>query len=134
MNHIIKTLALLTFSFSLTANAAEKFIELEDNSKILGTWHMTGESPKLSIKPTKVSNKWTFSKDGTMSSVSSDRRFSGFTGGNAIKVKYSIEDGMIRKQFQPGREKYEFCKVTKMEGSEMILHCKFNYFFFTKVK
>ena len=49
-----------------------------------------------------------------------------------IKVKYSIVDGAIKKQFQPGREKYESCKVIKLEDKDMTLHCKYNYYLFKR--
>jgi hypothetical protein len=45
-----------------------------------------------------------------------------------VDVKYSIENGAIIKQIQPGRSKTESCKVVKLEGDDMILHCNFLYY------
>jgi hypothetical protein len=50
-----------------------------------------------------------------------------------IAIKYSVENGEIKKQTTPGREKYESCKVVEKEGSKMILKCTYLYFFLTKI-
>jgi hypothetical protein len=49
-----------------------------------------------------------------------------------IPIKYSVENGVIKKQVTPGREKYEDCSVLEMEGSNMILKCKGLFFFMTR--
>lgn len=109
--------------------AAEQFIELEDNKSLLGNWNIHHEAAALHKEKVAINNDWSFGKDGMITAISRDRRMGSDQG---IKIKYSVVDGVIRKQFTPGREKYEDCKVVKQEGREMVLHCKFNYFFMTK--
>ncbi len=130
MKKIAKILVFSSILISSLANA-EEFIRLEDNSKILGSWLVTAEAAALHKEKKETNNVWTFGNDGFMSAKSHDRRFSS-RNGNAIKVTYEVADGVIRKQFQPGRSKTEDCKVVKLKGREMILHCAFNYFFLTK--
>ncbi len=108
---------------------AEETIKLEDNSAILGKWTMYAETPALHKAKKEVNNEWKFSNDGFLYVVSRDPRLA---AQKEIKVKYSIEDGAIKKQFQPGREKYESCKVVKLEGKDMTLHCKYNYYLFRR--
>lgn len=130
MKTIIKLLSLSTLLLAFSVNAAEKFIELEDESKILGTWIITAEVASLKHRDRKkLNNEWTFLKGGILKAVSRDRRMG---ADQKIQLKYSVEDGVIKKQSTPGREKYESCKVIKMEGKDMLLHCKFLYFFLTK--
>lgn len=129
MKVIIKLAILISLLITKSAYA-EEYIKLQDNKKILGTWNVTAEAAALNKDKKLVDNDWTFDRQGKLTAVSKDRRFSG--EGRPIKINYSIEDGMIKKQFQPGRTKYELCKVVKLQGREMILHCKFNYFFLTK--
>jgi hypothetical protein len=126
----IKTLLLMAAFFASAANAKDTIIELEDESKILGKWKLYAEAAALHKDKTNVDSVWDFRKGGVLASTSNDRRM---TSSSEVTVKYSIEDGIIRKQMQPGREKYEDCKVVKLEGKDMTLHCKFNYYFFTKM-
>ena len=129
MKKTIKLLSLAAILLAPSAYAAEKFITLEDNKPLLGKWNIHHEAAALHKEKVAINNDWSFAKDGTITAISRDRRMGSDQG---IKIKYSIVDGVIRKQFVPGREKYEDCKVVKLEGKEMILHCKFNYFFMTK--
>lgn len=126
----IKTLLLTTAFIACAANAKETIIELEDESKILGKWKLHAESAALHKEKKQVDNVWDFRKGGILAAVSKDKRM---TSTNEVKVKYSIENGIIKKQSQPGREKYENCKVVKLEGKDMTLHCKYLYYFFTKM-
>jgi len=126
----IKTLLLITAFFASAANAKDTIIELEDESKILGQWKLYAEAAALHKEKKQVDNVWDFRKGGVLAAVSKDKRMS---SSNEVKVKYSIENGIIKKQSQPGREKYEDCKVVKLEGKDMIMHCKYLYYFFTKM-
>ena len=128
MKKTIKLVLLATAFTAFNANA-EEIIKLEDNSKILGKWNMTMETPALHKKGKKVENSWEFRNNGVLAAISRDPRLD---AQKEVKVKYSIEDGAIVKQLQPGREKYEKCKVIKLEGKDMTLHCKFNYYIFTR--
>lgn len=130
MKKISNLLTMATILLAFSVNA-EDFIELKDNSTILGTWVVKAEAAALHKEKKLLQSEWTFAKNGFMTSKSKDKRMSGY-GGNSLKVKYSVENGMIHKQTSPGREKYEDCKVISMEGKDMVMHCKFNYFFLTK--
>jgi hypothetical protein len=120
----------ILFAFSATAKQKEEIIELKDNKPILGKWMMYGETPQLHIPIKKVKNEWTFGRDGNISVISRDPRM---TSMQRLKVSYTVEDGVIKKQFTPGRTKTENCKVIKLEGKDMTLHCKFNYYLFKKM-
>jgi len=122
-----KTIKLLTLAAALFATSAyaEKTIKLEDNSAILGEWKLTAETPQLHLKKKYVQNEWNFRNNGILTSTAFDPRLD---GKKAVNVKYSVEDGVIKKQIQPGRDKMESCKVVKLEGKDMILHCKYLYY------
>jgi hypothetical protein len=130
MKTSIKILSMAAVLFASSAYAAEEIIVLEDNKPILGNWNIHHEAAALHKEKVAINNDWNFGKNGMITAISRDRRMGSDQG---INVKYSVVDGVIRKQFTPGREKYEDCKVIKLEGKEMILHCKFNYFFMTKL-
>lgn len=124
------SLALLSSILVVSSvNAKEKFIELEGNSRILGEWNMTAEAAALHKKKKFVKNSWEFLDNGTLVAKSLDPRLDAVA---QVKVQYTIENGMIRKQSQPGRQKFESCKAVKLEEKEMILHCKYQYYFFTR--
>lgn len=129
MKKMIKSALLSTVFIACAVNAKETFIELEDNSLILGKWKLYAEAAALHKEKKQVQNEWEFRKGGVLSAISRDPRFD---AAKEVNVKYSIEDGVIRKQSQPGREKYEDCKVIKLEGKEMVLHCKYLYYFLSK--
>lgn len=129
MKHLLKPLTLAaSFLLAFSANA-EEIIRLENNKPILGKWIMYAETAALHKDKKQVHNEWTFGNDGKLAVISRDPRLD---APKLIKVDYSIEDGVIKKQFQPGRNKFESCKLVKLEKTEMILHCKFNYYLFRK--
>ena len=49
-----------------------------------------------------------------------------------VAVKYLVEDGLLKKQVSPGREKFESCSVVQKEASDMILRCTNLFLFLTK--
>jgi len=124
MKKTIKFLCLAAVLFAPSAYA-EKIIPLEDNSLILGKWSLYAETPRLHLEKKMVQNSWTFNDNNTLTSSAFDPRLDGI---KSVDVKYFIEDGLIKKQVQPGREKYEKCKVVKLEGDDMILHCQYLYY------
>ena len=124
MKTIIKLLTLTTLLFTSSAYA-EKTIPLEDNSLILGEWKLYAETPQLHLQKKMVQNEWNFRNNGILTSTAFDPRLD---GKKAVNVKYSVEDGVIKKQIQPGRDKTENCKVVKLEGKDMVLHCKYLYY------
>jgi len=128
MKKIIKLLTLATLLVASSAYA-EKTIPLEDNSLILGKWKLTAETPQLHLEKKYVQNEWNFRDNGVLTSTAFDPRLD---GKKAVNVKYTVEDGVIKKQIQPGRDKTENCKVVKLEGNDMILHCKYLYYILEK--
>lgn len=128
MKKITTALSLLTALAAFSANAE---IKLEDNSKILGKWQVTHEALALDREKKALQVTWEFKKDGTLITTGEDAR-SGI-GAMNIPIKYSVVDGVIKKQSMPGREKYENCAVVDFTEKNMILHCKFLYFFLTRM-
>jgi hypothetical protein len=128
MKRYVKILPLAVFFFAFSANAE---IALKDNSEILGKWNLYAESPKLDGEKKNVTVEWDFKADGVLQTTATDSV--GRTKEMKIAIKYAVENGEIKKQTVPGREKYESCKVVEKEGSKMILKCTYLYFFLTKI-
>lgn len=121
-------LLVATFFFALSANAD---VVLKDESDILGKWKVTAESAKLDGEKKKVIVEWEFQSGGILQTIATDA--GGRTNEMHIPIKYRVEDGVIKKQVSPGREKFEDCKVVEKTGSDMILKCPFLFFFLTKI-
>jgi len=128
MRTITTALSLCATLAAFSVNA--ETIKLEDNSKILGKWQVTAEAAALDKEKKELNATWEFLKDGTLKTIAEDTR--GRTKSMDIAIKYSVADGVIKKQSAPGREKYEDCAVVEMEGKNMILKCKYLYFFMTR--
>ncbi|MCK9620527.1 MULTISPECIES: hypothetical protein [Methylobacter] len=126
MNRCVKMLPLVAIFFTLSANAD---VQLKDNSEILGKWDLHDEAVTLTGQKKAIKQEWEFKPDGTLISSASDD--AGRISALKIAIKYSVENGEIRKQTAPGREKYESCKVIEKEGPNMILKCAY-FFFLTK--
>lgn len=125
----ITTLASLFVAFvAFTANAEE--IKLQDNSKILGKWKVTAEAAGLDKEKKALNVSWEFQANGTLMTVGEDSL--GRTKEMDIPIKYTVENGVIKKQTSPGREKYEDCAVVEMDAKDMVLKCKYLYFFLTR--
>jgi hypothetical protein len=123
----VKCLPLIALLFTSFAYAD---VELKDNSEILGHWTVTAEALKIDGDKKFIKSVWEFKNDGTLVSVSTDSL--GRTKEMTVVVKYSVEDGVIKKQLSPGREKYESCPVVQKEGSDMVLKCTNLFLFLTK--
>lgn len=128
MRTITTFLSLFAALAALSAHA--ETIKLEDNSKILGKWLVTAEAPALDKQKKALNVTWDFQSNGTLMTIGEDTL--GRTKEMDIPIKYSIENGVIKKQASPGREKYEDCAVVELSGRDMILHCKYLYFFLTR--
>ncbi len=128
MKTITTLLSLITALSAFTVNAE---VKLEDNSKILGKWQVTHEALALDREKKALHVTWEFKTDGTLITTGEDAR-SGI-GAMNIPIKYSVADGVIKKQSMPGREKYEDCAVVELEGNSMTLKCKYLYFFMTRM-
>jgi len=128
---LLPLLALVFIALPVHAKKAEQIIKLEDNSQILGTWKIYAESPSRKKRDRKEVNiQWEFKNNGIIHAIATDTR--GRTGMTSIDIKYSIENGAIKKQAIAGGSRYESCKVTKLEGSDMTLKCPFLYFYMKK--
>ncbi|GDX84057.1 hypothetical protein LBMAG43_00990 [Methylococcaceae bacterium] len=123
----VKCLPLVAVFFASFAYAD---VELKDNSELLGKWALTAESIKLDGGKKVVSSSWEFKSDGSLISVATDSL--GRTKEMTVMVKYIVEDGLIKKQVSPGREKYESCSVVQKTGSDMIVRCTNLFLFLTK--
>ncbi len=113
-----------------SAWSAHADVVLKDKSEIVGKWTVTAEALKIDGEKKAIVSSWEFKDDGTLLSVSTDSL--GRTKEMTVMVKYTIEDGVIKKQLSPGREKYESCSVVQKEGSDMILRCTNLFLFLTK--
>jgi hypothetical protein len=122
----VKIIPLAAIFFALSAQAD---IEITDNSTILGKWKMHDESIKLHGDKKAVDVTWEFKPDGTLQTTLEDKQ--GRVSDMKIAIKYSIENGGIKKQSSPGREKYELCKIVERAGNEMVVKCTY-YFYLTK--
>lgn len=131
MKKTLQLLLLATAFFAFSAHAKEKTIYLDDNSTILGTWKLTAEAAAKHKTKTPLNITWEFQKNGVLNTTATDAR--NRTGAMNINVKYSVKDGAIEKQFKPGIEKYETCRVTDFDNTSMVLHCKFLYYFMEKI-
>jgi hypothetical protein len=128
---IKKRTALLSLSAIFFALSVHADVSLKDNTEILGKWKVDAESSKLDGEKKKLIVEWDFKSDGTLETKATDG--SGRTQEMNIAIKYMVVDGEIQKQETPGREKYESCKVVEKDGANMILKCKYLYYFLSKI-
>lgn len=128
MKKIVKTLSLATIFLAFSVNAE---IKLKDNSEILGKWNLYAEAIRLDGEKKTVKTNWDFQADGTLLTISTDSV--GRTGEMTIPIKYSVENGDIKKQAAPGREKYDICNVIEKDDSKMTLKCSGMFFFLKKL-
>lgn len=131
MKKITKLLS-LTALIAATSIAQAEIIKLEDNSKILGKWHVDNAAAALHKEKRAQDSVWEFNSNGTINTSGKDV-VSGRTGMMSIKLKYMIEDGKIKKQMSPGREKYETCAVIELDDKNMTLKCTYLYYFLSKM-
>ena len=128
ISHKQKIYSLLAvFLFSASAYGE---VNLKDSSEIIGDWKLYAEAAKLDGEKKEVNIEWNFKKDGVLQTKATDTR--GRTQAFQVALKYSVEDGAIKKQSSPGREKYEMCRVIEKSDSDMILKCKYLFFFLSK--
>lgn len=120
----------VSLSALLFASMAHADVVLKDSSEILGNWIVTAESLKIDGEKKLIKSAWNFKNDGTLTAVSTDSL--GRTKEMTVVVKYTVEDGVIKKQLSPGREKYETCSVAQQAGNDMVLKCTNLFLFLTK--
>ncbi|MEI7795089.1 MAG: hypothetical protein WCI06_00455 [Methylococcaceae bacterium] len=127
ITNYVKCLPLMAVFFAGSIHAD---VALKDNNELLGKWALTAEAIKLDGEKKFVSSSWEFKNDGTLVSIATDSL--GRTKEMTVVVKYTVEDGLIKKQVSPGRDKYESCSVVQKEGSNMIVRCTNLFLFLTK--
>lgn len=127
-NNYIKLLPLLAAFVGLPAMSD---VSLKDGSEIIGKWDVYAEAAKLDGEKKKIQVEWEFGADGILHTTATDSV--GRTKEMKIAIKYFVENGEIKKQATPGREKYESCKVVEKDGSNMVLKCAYLYYFLTKL-
>jgi hypothetical protein len=128
---IKRYLGILPVAAIFFALSAQADVVLKDESEILGKWKVTAEAAKLDGEKKTVIVEWDFQSGGVLQTIATDA--GGRTNEMHIPIKYRVENGVIKKQVSPGREKFEDCKVIEKNASEMILKCPFLYFFLTKI-
>ena len=124
------TTTLVSMLLTLMTFSAQADVTLADNSKILGKWKVNAEALGIDKQKKILNVRWEFLPNGVLKTVAEDTL--GRTSEMDIDVKYSVENGLIKKQVSPGREKFEDCAVIELEGSSMILKCKGLYLFMTR--
>ncbi|MGJ0492064.1 hypothetical protein [Methylobacter sp.] len=127
MKKYVKMLPLAAIFFTLSANAD---VQLKDKSEILGKWNLYAEAIKLDGEKKAITVEWDFKDNGTLETTATDSV--GRTSEFKANLKYAVEDGVLKKQLTPGREKYESCKVVEKDNSKMVLKCTYLFFFLTK--
>ncbi len=125
---IILSVTAILAAFSVYAEP----VKLEDSAPILGKWHVDSEAAALHKEKRALDSTWEFKSDGTLITTGKDV-VSGRTGMMSINLKYSVEDGKIKKQSTPGREKYETCTVVDLDDKAMTLKCTYLYYFLSKM-
>jgi hypothetical protein len=128
MKKIVKILSLASIFLAFSANAD---VQLKDNSEILGKWNLYAEAIRLDGEQKLVKTEWDFQADGTLQTTSTDSV--GRTKEMKIAIKYSVENGEIKKQTAPGREKYDSCKVLEKDATKMTIKCSGMFFFLKKL-
>lgn len=128
MKKIVKILSLAGMLLAFSVNAE---VKLKDSSEILGKWSLFAEAIKLDGEKKSVRTEWNFQADGTLLTISTDSV--GRTGEMTIPIKYSVENGDIKKQTSPGREKYDTCNVIEKDDSKMTLKCAGMFFFLKRL-
>jgi hypothetical protein len=127
---------LLPLAGLLLACSAQADIKLKDSSDIAGKWKMYAEAVKIdSIEGggrKSVDVEWDFQPDGTLQTTIVSDKQGRVTSGLQVKIKYFVENGDLKKQTSPGREKYETCTVVDKTPSDMTLKCSY-FFFFKKI-
>lgn len=127
MKRCVKIIPLLAIFFVFSAKAD---VVLKDASEILGKWELNAEALKLDGEKKHVKSEWEFKANGILQSTATDSL--GRTKEMVVPVKFFVEDGVIKKQAAPGREKYESCSVIEKDNSKMVLKCTSLFFFLTK--
>lgn len=131
VNMIKKYIKLFPLAAMLVGVPVQADVALKDSSEILGKWDVYAEAAKIDGEKKKIQVEWDFEPNGTLQTTSTDSV--GRTKEMKIAIKYFVENGEIKKQTTPGREKYESCKVVEKVSDKMALKCTYLYYFLTKI-
>jgi hypothetical protein len=131
VNMIKKYIKIIPFAAALIGLTAHADVALKNNTDILGKWNVYAEAAKLDGEKKKIQVEWDFQADGTLQTTSTDSV--GRTKEMKIAIKYFVEDGDIKKQTTPGRDKYESCNVLEKDSDKMVLKCTYLFYFLTKL-
>ncbi|MEQ1635055.1 MAG: hypothetical protein ABL903_00095 [Methylococcales bacterium] len=127
MKKIIKHLIALTLLGIMNPLFAE--VKLKGAADIIGNWRVNAEAVKYEGEKKALDVTWEFKQDGTLKTASKDKR----TGDFGVDLTYSVEDGMIKKQSVPGRQKFESCAVIRKDATSMDIKCTYLYFFLSRI-
>lgn len=128
MKKHVKITPIIAIFMALSANAE---VALKDKSEIVGKWNLHDEAIKLGGQKRAVAVEWDVKPDGTIDTITSDA--AGRISEMKITISYTIENGSLKKQVAPGRDKYELCQVIDKTDTDMTLHCSY-YYFLTRIK
>ena len=127
MKKIIKHLIALALLGIINPLAAE--VKLNSAADIIGAWRVNAEAAKYDGEKKALSVIWEFKPGGILKTASKDKRVGDFE----VDLSYSVEDGMIKKQSVPGRQKFESCAVIRKDATSMDIKCMYLYFFLSRI-
>jgi hypothetical protein len=125
MNRILAGLGL---GFLTALSPAHADVKLNSAADIVGLWQVNAEAAKYDGEKKALQVTWEFTPGGLIKTTSKDKR----TGDFAVELTYTVEDGLIKKQSVPGRQKFETCAVIKKDATTMDIKCTYLYFFLSK--
>ncbi|MBT7107740.1 MAG: hypothetical protein HN942_01645 [Methylococcales bacterium] len=128
----IKLIIFTSLIVPFTANAETALTQ----SDILGGWNVNWEAnnPRGEGANTgsAMETNWSFKADGSMTSSSIDFDPNARVKTFAATLKYRVEEGKLIKQVAPGRSTEDSCVAVEMNGSDLLLKCRFRYYSLTK--
>lgn len=128
----IKLIIITILIIPFTANADTAL----NQSDILGGWNVNWEAnnPKGdgAIILSAIKTTWVFNADGLMTNSSVNSNPGAVVSNFSATLKYRIEEGKLIKQVAPGRSTEDSCTVVEMNGSDLLLKCRFRYYSLTK--
>ena len=117
------TLLLLSLSLPVVAD-----VKLKSAADILGVWHVDAEATKYDGIKKALRVTWEFAHNGVLKTASKDNRVGDFE----VQLEYAVEDGMLKKQSVPGRQKFEYCAVIRKDATSMDIKCSYLFFFLSR--
>lgn len=122
------TKGLITAILLGMVNTAFADVTLGSDADIIGLWRVDAEAIKYEGEKKALNVTWEFKPGGVLKTTSKDVR----TGDFGVDLLYSVENGQIKKQSVPGRQKFESCAVIRKDATSMDIKCTYLYFFLSK--